>query len=223
MKANLKLIHCIFNAVKDIICGKFVGSWTGGCMPRKPDAALEGKIVDVAYHLWSDHGEKALTMRAVARAARTTTPTLYQRFRDKRDLRHFLEERARQKLFDALQSGRTSLEVCRKALEFTSTHGHEYRLMAAEWGQRFAQRLPTRAFDYLKKMLAKELSGEAAQYDELAIQLFCQVHGTALLRPLGKEHQQAAEFMNEACLNACSILLQQAASKKSSQTKSKRS
>ena len=188
-------------------------------MPRKPDVALEGKIVDVAYRLWSDHGEKALTMRAVARAARTTTPTLYQRFRDKRDLRHFLEERARQNLFDALQSARTSLEICRKALEFTSTHGHEYRLLAAEWGQRFAQRLPTRAFDYLKKMLAKELGGEAAQYDELAMQLFCQVHGAALLRPEGKE-LQAAEFMNEACLRACSILLEQAASKKSSRTKS---
>jgi AcrR family transcriptional regulator len=189
-------------------------------MPRKPDVALEGKIVDVAYRLWSDHGEKALTMRAVARAARTTTPTLYQRFRDKKDLRHFLEERARQNLFDALQSARTSLEICRKALEFTSTHGHEYRLLAAEWGQRFAQRLPTRAFDYLKKMLAKELGGEAAQYEELAMQLFCQVHGAALLRPEEKE-VQTAEFMNEACLRACSILLEQAASRKSSRIKSK--
>ena len=73
-------------------------------MPRKPDVALEGKIVDVAYRLWSEHGEAALTMRAVARAAKTTTPTVYQRFRDKTDLRHFLEERARQKMFDALRS-----------------------------------------------------------------------------------------------------------------------
>ena len=190
-------------------------------MPRKPDVALEGKIVDVAYRLWSDHGEKALTMRAVARAARTTTPTLYQRFRDKRDLRHFLEERARQKMFDALQSGRTSLEICRKALEFVSTHGHEYRLLAAEWGQRFAQRLPTRGFDFLKKVLAKELGGEAAQYDELAMQLFCQVHGTAMLRPEGKELQQTEEFMSEACLRACSILLEQASSRKSPRTRSK--
>lgn len=43
--------------------------------------------------MWSEQGEKALTMRAVARAAKTTTPTVYQRFRDKTDLKHFLEER----------------------------------------------------------------------------------------------------------------------------------
>jgi len=192
-------------------------------MPRKPDGALEGKIVDVAYRLWSDHGEKALTMRAVARAARTTTPTLYQRFRDKKDLRHFLEERARQKVFDALQPARTTLEICRKTLEFTSTHGHEYRLLAADWGQRFAQRLPTRAFDYLKKVLTKELGGKPAQHDELAFQLLCQVHGTALLRPEGSEHRQTAESMTESCLKACSILLQNAKSnsKKKSEAKSK--
>jgi len=191
-------------------------------MPRKPDAALEGKIVDVAYRLWSDHGEKALTMRAVAHAARTTTPTLYQRFRDKKDLRHFLEERARQKLFDALQPAKTSLEICRRTLEFISVHDHEYRLLAADWGQRLAQRLPTRSFDHLKKMLAKELGGEPVKHEELAFQLSSQVHGTALLRPAGNEHQRTAESMTESCLKACSILLQDAksSSKKKSDTKS---
>ena len=43
-------------------------------MPRKADARLEGRILDAAYRIWSERGENALTMRAVARAARTTTP-----------------------------------------------------------------------------------------------------------------------------------------------------
>src|SRR5215469_12778943 len=182
-------------------------------MPRKPDGALEGKIVDVAYRLWSEQGEEALTMRAVAQAARTTTPTLYQRFRDKKDLRHFLEERARQKLFDALQPARTTLEICRIALEFTSTHAHEYRLLAADWGLRFAQQVPTRAFDYLKNVLAKELGGKPGEYGELGFQLFCQVHGTALLRPATEEFRQTADSMTESCLRACAILLKEAGSK----------
>jgi hypothetical protein len=42
-------------------------------MPRKPDAALENRILDAAYKLWSKRGEDALTMRAVAKAAGTTT------------------------------------------------------------------------------------------------------------------------------------------------------
>src|SRR5215470_1132942 len=183
-------------------------------MPRKPDGALEGKIVDVAYRLWSEQGEEALTMRAVARAARTTTPTLYQRFRDKKDLRHFLEERARQKLFDTLQPAPTALEICSKALEFVSTHGHEYRLLAADWPQRFVQRMPMRSYDHLKKILAKELGGESAQHDELAFQLFSQVHGTALLRPAGEEHRSISESLTKTCLKACSVLLQAAATKK---------
>ena len=39
-------------------------------MPRKPDVALEGRIVDAAYRIWSQQGEGSVTMRAVARAAR---------------------------------------------------------------------------------------------------------------------------------------------------------
>jgi AcrR family transcriptional regulator len=190
-------------------------------MPRRPDAALEGRIVDVAYRLWSQRGEEALTMRAVARAARTTTPTVYHRFRDKKDLKHFLEERARQKMYGALQSARTALDVCRNALEFISTHGHEYRLLTADWGVRYAHRTPMRSYDYLKQALAKELGREGAQLDELAFQLFALVHGTALLRPAGEEHEPIANALGEACLKACAVLLQAARRRTPSASKRK--
>jgi AcrR family transcriptional regulator len=189
-------------------------------MPRKPDGALEGRIVDVAYRLWSEQGEDALTMRAVARAAKTTTPTLYQRFRDKKDLKHFLEERARQSLFDTLQPAASALEICSRALEFISKHGREYRLLATDWPQRLVQRMPMRSFDHLKKMLAHELGGEAAEHHELAFQLFSQVHGTALLRPEGKEHQQIAAFLTASCLKACATLVRDAAKKTGSRERS---
>ncbi len=188
-------------------------------MPRTPDAALEGKIVDVAYRLWSQRGEEAVTMRAVARAAKTTTPTVYQRFRDKRDLKHFLEERARQKLYDALQPARTALDVCRNALEFISTHGHEYRLLSADWGVRYVQRTPMRSYDHLRKVLAKEFKIEGQELDELTFQLFALVHGTALLRPPGEEHKQFAAALTEACLKACSELLRSAAQRTRSSSK----
>ncbi|HLZ10970.1 MAG TPA: helix-turn-helix domain-containing protein [Candidatus Acidoferrum sp.] len=179
-------------------------------MPRKPDVALEGRIVDMAYRLWSQKGEHALTMRAVARAAKTTTPTLYQRFRDKKDLKHFLEERARQKLYDALRTAETGWEVCRDALDFISEHGNEYRLLTSEWGIRYAQIGPMRSMDYLRQVLAKELGGKAGDHGELAFQLFALVHGTALLRPAGEEHRQMAQELREACLRACATLLQAA-------------
>jgi AcrR family transcriptional regulator len=179
-------------------------------MPRKPDVALEGKIVDVAYRLWSEHGEAALTMRAVARAAKTTTPTVYQRFRDKTDLRHFLEERARQKMFDTLRSAETPIEICANALTFISGHLHQYRLLSSDWGSRFAQRMPMRSFDHFLQVLTKHLGGTAEERRELAFQLFALVHGTALLRPAGAENEKVAEALTEACLKACSVLLRDA-------------
>ena len=43
-------------------------------MPRQPDPELEGRILKAAQVLWKRGGDHALTMRAVARAARTNTP-----------------------------------------------------------------------------------------------------------------------------------------------------
>jgi AcrR family transcriptional regulator len=189
-------------------------------MPRKPDVALEGRIVDVAYRLWSQQGEASLTMRAVARAARTTTPTLYQRFRNKRDLKHFLEERARQKLFDALQPARTAIDVCRFALRFTAEHSHEYRLLVTDWGIRHAQGMPMRSFEYFKRKLANELGGAPGDHQDLAFQLFALVHGTALLRPADAEQESTATALEETCLNACGALLRDAAERRRANLKS---
>ena len=52
-------------------------------MPRHPDPDLEQHILGAASRLWSRGGERALTMRAVAKAAGTTTPTVYERYRDR--------------------------------------------------------------------------------------------------------------------------------------------
>ena len=43
-------------------------------MPRHPDPDLEERILKAAHALWRRGGDKALTMRVVARAAGTNTP-----------------------------------------------------------------------------------------------------------------------------------------------------
>ena len=182
-------------------------------MPRKADAGLEGRIVDVAYRLWSDKGEKALTMRAVAKAARTTTPTLYERFRDKHDLLDFLRERARRRLFAAIQPAKSAGEICRLALAFASRHGHEYRLLSSEWATRFAQQKSMPSYQFLREKLADQLGGKPDDHARLALELIVLVHGTAMLRPESDEHRHiAAEFQN-ACLEACDALIELAAAR----------
>jgi len=182
-------------------------------MPRKADAGLEGRIVDVAYRLWSDKGEKALTMRAVAKAARTTTPTLYERFRDKHDLLDFLRERARRRLFAAIQPAKSAGQTCRLALAFVSRHGHEYRLLSSEWATRFAQQKSMPSYQFLREKLADQLGGKPDDHARLALELIVLVHGTAMLRPENDEHRHiAAEFQN-ACLEACDALIELAAAR----------
>src|SRR6516164_9104387 len=55
-------------------------------MPRKPDPVLEQKIAAAALRLLDRGGEEAITLRAVAREAGTTTPTIYERFHDRDEL-----------------------------------------------------------------------------------------------------------------------------------------
>src|SRR5580704_7186426 len=61
-------------------------SWRNSHLPRRLAPELEGKILDAAQKLWKKGGEKALTMRAVAKAAGTNTPSVYRRFRDRNDI-----------------------------------------------------------------------------------------------------------------------------------------
>ena len=177
-------------------------------MPRKPDKQLEGRILDAGYQLWSKGGERALTMRAVALAAKTTTPTLYERFQDKHDLIVFLRVRARERMFDALQPAKSTTEACRLGLEFALRNGNEYLLLISDWAERLARKERMPSYEYIQEKLAVDLGGEAANYARLAMALVAQVHGAALLL-LGEGVEKGIEDeMKETCLEACKALIE---------------
>jgi len=179
-------------------------------MPRKADKRLEGRIVDAAYQLWSRGGEHALTMRAVAKAARTTTPTLYERFSDKHALLVFLRDRARERMFLALQPAKTTAEACRAGLRFTLEHGNEYLLLTSDWAERLGRKEPMPSYELLKTKLAGDLGGTPGEHAELALALVALVHGTAiLLLGEGVQEQISKEF-ERACQAACEGLIENA-------------
>src|SRR5260370_3846038 len=109
-------------------------------MPRKPEARLEGRILDAAYRIWSPRGEHALPMRPVARASRTTTPTLYERFSNKEHLLSLLRRRARLNLFSAIKASRTPAQACRRVLDFFLAHPNDYRPITEDWATAFARK-----------------------------------------------------------------------------------
>ena len=151
-------------------------------------------------------------MRAVAHAAKTTTPTLYERFRDKHELLAFLRERARQRMFSALQLAKTAAEACRLGLEFTLTNGNEYLLLTSDWAERLGRKEPMPSYEFLKKRMAEDLGGDPAEYALVALALVALVHGTAiLLLGEGVEAKIAKQF-KDACLGACQALIASAGS-----------
>jgi TetR/AcrR family transcriptional regulator len=81
-------------------------------VPRRPDPDLEGKILDAAQKLWKKGGEKALTMRAVAKAAGTNTPSVYRRFRDRDDILRALLHRIRLQIAASLETATSPEEGC---------------------------------------------------------------------------------------------------------------
>src|SRR5260221_13954817 len=119
-------------------------------MARKVDSLLEGRFLDAVYHIWSARGEQALTMRAVATASGTTTPTLYERFSNKDDLLSLLRRRARLNLFSAIKSSCTPVQVCRRVLDFFAAHPNDYRLISEDWAIAFTRREHMPSFEFLK-------------------------------------------------------------------------
>jgi len=180
-------------------------------MPRKPDAQLEERILNAAYNLWKKGGERTLTMRAVAKAAGTTTPTLYERFRDRGDLLAALRARAQDNLFQAIKPARSIAEACRIALDFTVTHGHEYELVAKDWGALVSRGEPTPSFDLIKERLAEQLGGSPNDHLQLAFALATLYHGASILLLNEGIDPKIAATIKQACISATDTLVQDAA------------
>lgn len=184
-------------------------------MPRKADARLEGRILDSAYHIWTRRGEHALTMRAVARASGTTTPTLYERFSNKEDLLSLLRRRARLNLFSAIKPSRTPAQLCRRVLDFFVAHPNDYRLISEDWAIAFARKEDMPSFEFLKGRLASQLGGNPDQHTPVALALVALLHGTATLLHSANSHQKISRDFRRACISACEALIHTASAKAS--------
>ena len=182
-------------------------------MPRKADARLEARILDAAYRMWSRRGEHALTMRAVARASGTTTPTLYERFSNKEDLLSLLRRRARLNLFSAIKPSRTPAQACRRVLDFFTAHPNDFRLISEDWAIAFARKEDMPSFEFLKRSLASQLGGKPDQHTPVALALVALLHGTATLLHSANSHQKISRDFRSACISACGALIQAAAAK----------
>jgi len=150
-------------------------------VPRHPDPELEQRILTAASRLWTRGGEKALTMRAVASAAETTTPTVYERYRDRADILRALRLKARRELFAALSPTRSLSEAVHAYLNFALANPHGYEVLFDGVGRPPSLHEPWPSFNLMRQKLVARLGGTPRQHNRLMLAIWSLMHGTAML------------------------------------------
>src|SRR5262249_3769934 len=98
-------------------------------MSRHIDPEVEGRILAAARKLWRKGGEKALSMRAVAKLAGTNTPAVYRRFRRREEILKALVQSYQYDLFRIIESCKSIQEVAERYVEFALARPREYQLV----------------------------------------------------------------------------------------------
>jgi AcrR family transcriptional regulator len=186
-------------------------------MPRLADPALEQRILDAAQKLWIQGGAKALTMRAVASAAGTTTPTVYERFQNRQAILRGLMLRIRDGVLELLQQANSPEQMCEKYLHWGLHHPHEYDLFfahsydvfgpAQRGAKLFQDGYPGR--ELARRRLAEFLGGSAADYTELHLALWAALHGTIMLLNSKTVHGSHVRELKQSCRDTVRLILRE--------------
>jgi AcrR family transcriptional regulator len=176
-------------------------------VPRQPDPDLEQHILQAASRLWARGGEKSLTMRAVAKAARTTTPTVYERFRDREDILRALRLMTREQLLNKLSPTRTLAQACQVYLEFALQHREAYGVLFDAIAQPPSLHEPWPSFNLFRQRLARRLGGTPHTHTRLMLSLWALMHGTAMLVNRGGAEGALRTQMIHACIDAFEAII----------------
>jgi AcrR family transcriptional regulator len=176
-------------------------------LPRQPDPLIEKRILQAAGRLRARGGEKALTMRAVAKAARTTTPTVYERYRNRADLLRALRIQTRAELFASLRDARTLEQGCQRYLEFALQHRHAYEVLYDKFAEPPSLHEPWPSFNLLREKLTHRIGGAPRQHTRLMLAIWSLVHGTAMLLIRGGVVDPLRTQMFHSCLDAVEVIV----------------
>jgi AcrR family transcriptional regulator len=184
-------------------------------VPRHPDPELEKRILTAASRLWARGGEKALTMRAVASAAETTTPTVYERYRDRDDILRALRLKIRRELYAALSPTRTLSEAVEGYLNFALHNSHAYEVLFDGVGRPPSLYEPWPSFNLMRQRLVGRLGGTPRQHNRLMLAIWSLMHGTAMLVIRGGFEGALRTQAVYACLDTVEVVVRSATRQKS--------
>ncbi|HEY1676731.1 MAG TPA: TetR/AcrR family transcriptional regulator [Candidatus Sulfotelmatobacter sp.] len=192
-------------------------------MPRHPDPDLEERILHAADILWRRGGEPALTMRAVARAAKTNTPAVYRRFKDRNDLVKGLLLRIAARIRERFSQGETLEQMADAYVDCALDMPHEYLLFYSHshllsprkgHGEPRPIRESRPNFALTEDLLAKQLGGRPEDHTRLALTIWALLHGTSIMllnKTIPEGHE---EELRTACRAGVKTLLAKAGGQK---------
>ena len=174
------------------------------------------RILHAAHVLWKRGGEKSLTMRAVARAAKTNTPAVYRRFKDRQDLVRGLLLRIAARIREYFEAGESLEEMAEAYVEYALKLPHEYELFYSHSRSMSPPKGPGEPrpiresrpnFALLEQLLAKQIGGSPEDHTQLALGIWALLHGTTMLLLSKSIPEGHEEELREACRAAMKALI----------------
>src|SRR5688572_9840686 len=106
-------------------------------MPRALDPELPHRILKAADRLWQARGEEGITIRGVAAAAKTTTPTVYSYYADREALLVALRSVAYLRFVSHLTKAADFRDLLARYLDYGERNGRDYELLYGRaWSER---------------------------------------------------------------------------------------
>jgi AcrR family transcriptional regulator len=184
-------------------------------MPKPLDPEVEKRLLDAARKLLR-RGDKNLSIRALAKAARTNTPGIYRRFRSRNDILRAILLRFQQELYQSISVAESLEAATERYIDFALHHREEYELWFAHRNTllRASRRGPlstskeTRpSFYWGQKNLAERLGGSPEEHAQLMLMIWSLFHGTAALL-IGKVvPPELEEGVRSACRRTVGVLI----------------
>ncbi len=150
-------------------------------MPRKADPNLENVIVTAATRLLDKHGLEAVTMRDVAAAAGTTTPTLYERFVDRDALLVGILDHCAYEMAARMQITRNLHSMCEVFLDYFIEYPNRIHLIHTVWPQTVSTERKRPTYDLAVERLKKQHGHSHKQAEDIAQALMAILLGTAMM------------------------------------------
>ena len=179
-------------------------------MPRSADPELPHRILKAADALWQSGGEEAVTIRAVASEASTTTPTVYSYYADREALLTALRSLVHQRFTAHLSKSRDFQDCCARHLEFGETHPRDYELLYGRgWLERVTPDVQSAEVERFANQLVRA-GVDKARATTAAYPILMMLHGVVMHRLLNKRQSAIGRAIRAACLDACQTLLESA-------------